>query len=80
MKAQIFISLHAGIHDPEAVTTLKALHQLGFASVSGLSKGRYLEIELTATTPEAAQREARDMCDKLLANPVMEQAKIVILP
>ena len=78
MKAQIYITLHPGVHDPEAETTLKALHQLGFAAVTGLRKGRYLELDLTSTDPKQAEAEAEAMCQKLLANPVMESVKIVI--
>ncbi|MDI9350207.1 MAG: phosphoribosylformylglycinamidine synthase subunit PurS [Candidatus Symbiobacter sp.] len=76
MKFGIYITLHPGIHDPEAVTSLKALHQMGFTGVTGLAKGRYLEIDLNAATKAEAETELKKMCDKLLANPVMEQVKI----
>ncbi len=65
-----------GLSDPEGTTTRKALNDLGFNSVARVSFGRSITVEIEADNREAAREELTDMCEKLLANPVMETYSI----
>jgi len=61
-----------GLSDPEGATTLKALNDLGFSDVSHVSFGRTITVTVNAPTVADAEGQVEEMCDKLLANPVME--------
>jgi phosphoribosylformylglycinamidine synthase len=54
------------------------LNTLGFAEVQDVRMGKYLEVNLEATTRAAAETRIREMCDKLLANPVIEDYRFEI--
>jgi phosphoribosylformylglycinamidine synthase PurS subunit len=71
---KVTITRKPGLSDPEGATSHKALTDLGFTEVSGVSFGRIIIVTLDtadATDGEAMDR-VRDMCSKLLANPVIE--------
>jgi phosphoribosylformylglycinamidine synthase PurS subunit len=70
-KARIYITLKPTLLDAQGRVLENALRQLGFESVQGVRVGKYLEIELQPDGDPHAQVEA--MCQKLLANPVIEQ-------
>ncbi len=70
-KAKITITLKPGLLDAQGRVITQALHQLGFEQVQEVHVGKYLEIELSPDGDLNAQVEA--MCQKLLANPVIEQ-------
>lgn len=53
-----------------------ALHTLGFGAVSSVHVGRHLVLELDAPTDAAARQQTREMCERLLANPVTEDFQI----
>lgn len=72
----ISIARKAGLSDPEGTTTKKALNDLGFEGVTHVSYGRTISVEISAATPEEARSEIKAMCEKLLANPVMETYSI----
>ena len=77
---QAFLVLLPWLTDPEvglAVRTVAgALHSLGFASVHDVHVGRYVVVELDANTRQDAERSTREMCERLLANPVIEDFEI----
>ena len=73
MRARVLIRPKAGILDPQGVAVERALPALGFAGVSGVHVGRLVELDVE----DAAQLEA--MCEKLLANPLVEDYEIVIV-
>ena len=75
MKARIEISFRPGVLDPEAVAIERALGGMGFAGVSGVRKAKVIELELAADRP-AAEAEVKAMCERLLANPVIETYRI----
>lgn len=77
-KASIHIKLRPSILDPQGKTTHHALEDLGFSSVSRVRMGKYVEIWVDEDTREAAERVARDACERLLANPVMEDYEITL--
>ena len=61
-----------GLLDPQGKAVADALHTLGFAGVAEVHVGRHLVVELDAADDAAAKAQAREMCERLLANPVTE--------
>ncbi len=66
------ITRREGIADPEGTTTAHALHELGYQEVTGVTFGRDIAIEMDAEDEAEATRRVIEMCDQLLANPVIE--------
>ena len=71
--ARIYVTLKPAVNDPQGETVLSSLKQLGFASVDDVRIGKYLEVRLDETDRPHAEGVVVDMCQKLLANPVIEQ-------
>ena len=65
-----------GIADPAGLTIERALPALGFAGVRRVRVGKLVRFHLEAADEAAARAEVRSMCDRLLANPVIERAEI----
>ena len=65
-----------GLLDPQGKAVADALHALGFGGVTAVHVGRHLVLELDASDEEAARRDTREMCERLLANPVTEDFEI----
>jgi phosphoribosylformylglycinamidine synthase subunit PurS len=79
MRVKIFVSLRSGVLDPQGKAIERSLHMLGYGEVRDVRTGKYLEIKLEAASREAAESRIREMCDKLLANPVIEDYRFEIL-
>jgi len=75
-KAAIHVKLRPSILDPQGKTAQHALESLGFGSVDRVRMGKYVEIWIDEDTVEEAERVAREACERLLANPVMEDFEI----
>ena len=71
--ARIYITLKPGVNDPQGLTIRGGLHQLGFDTVQDVRAGKYMEIRLDDADRERANARVTEMCDRLLANPVIEQ-------
>jgi phosphoribosylformylglycinamidine synthase PurS subunit len=71
-RVAMHITPRRGILDPQGKAVAGALHALGFGSVADVHVGRHIVVELDAVDERAADREARAMCERLLANPVTE--------
>ena len=78
MKATVCITLKAGLLDAQGKTTQQALESLGFKGLTQVRVGKYLELELNHGSAASAQRDVERMCQKLLANPVVETYRIEI--
>ena len=78
--AKIYIQYRPTVSDPQGQTILGGLHQLGFDSVTTVRAGKYMEITLNAETESAASTQVRQMCDQLLANPVIEDYRFDLEP
>jgi phosphoribosylformylglycinamidine synthase subunit PurS len=65
-----------GILDPQGQAVAEALHTLGFHAVEDVHVGRHVVVELDAASAADAERDARAMCERLLANPVTEDFEI----
>ena len=73
MKAKIHITLKSGILDPQGKAIEHALETLGFKNACNVRVGKYLELELRETTQDRAEAEVKAMCEKLLANTIIEE-------
>ena len=71
--ARVFITLKPTVSDPEGQTIHGGLRQLGFDTVLSVRAGKYMEMRLSDEAEPAARRKVEAMCDKLLANPVIEE-------
>ncbi len=80
MKARIHITLKNGVLDPQGKAIQQALAGLGFDAVEDVRQGKYIEVELAESDVEAAHTKVSDMCEKLLANTVIENYDIEIVP
>ena len=70
--AKVYITLKPTVNDPQGLTIKGALHNLGFTSVGDVRAGKYMEIRITVGDIDAAKNQVNEMCQKLLANPIIE--------
>ncbi len=78
MKARIHITLKDGVLDPQGKAVEHALGSLGFEGVDNVRQGKFIELDLTETDPARAEAQAKEMCEKLLANTVIENYSVEI--
>jgi phosphoribosylformylglycinamidine synthase PurS subunit len=76
MRATIYISLKNGVLDPQGKAIENALGQLGFDGVENVRQGKMIELELADTDANQARDRLQEMCEKLLANTVIENYDI----
>lgn len=79
MKAKIYITLKDGIHDPQGQAVQNSLHTLGFEMAQDVRVGKFLEVDLQDTEKETAEANIKNMCQKLLANTVIEDFRYEIV-
>ncbi|MEY2955468.1 MAG: phosphoribosylformylglycinamidine synthase subunit PurS [Gemmobacter sp.] len=79
MRARVEVMLKQGVLDPQGEAVRAALGALGFAGVEAVRQGKLIEIDLAATDRAAAEAEVRAMCEKLLANTVIERYAVEIV-
>jgi len=70
--AKVYVTLKSGVVDPQGLAILGGLHSLGYKEAKSVRAGKYLEVKLNGLSREKAENEVREMCSKLLANPVIE--------
>jgi phosphoribosylformylglycinamidine synthase PurS subunit len=75
VRATVLVRPKAGILDPQGQAVERSLRQLGF-SVGEARIGRVIDLQVDAATVEEARREAERMCERLLANPLIESYEI----
>lgn len=78
-QAQIYITLKNGVLDTQGKAITGALHSLGFDEVSETRQGKFIEIMLDADSQEAAAKRVDAMCQKLLANRVIEDYRVEVI-
>jgi phosphoribosylformylglycinamidine synthase subunit PurS len=76
MKARVHIMLKPGVLDPQGEAVRHALGSLGFDGVNSVRQGKVIELDLAEGTDEAT---VNDMCERLLANTVIESYRVEIL-
>lgn len=80
MKARVTVTLKSGVLDPQGQAIEGSLKSLGFTGVDGVRQGKVFDVKLTdGTDPVAAEANLKKMCEKLLANTVIENYAIEIL-
>ncbi|HJL04893.1 MAG TPA: phosphoribosylformylglycinamidine synthase subunit PurS [Polyangiaceae bacterium LLY-WYZ-15_(1-7)] len=72
MKANVYVTLKQEVLDPQGDAVRRALGALGFDDVKRVRVGKLIEIDLEGADEAAAKEELASMCEKLLANPVIE--------
>ncbi len=73
MKAKIHVTLKPGILDPQGKAIEHALETLGFKNAANVRVGKYLELDLDERDKARAEVEVKSMCEKLLANTIIEE-------
>ncbi|MFA5539983.1 MAG: phosphoribosylformylglycinamidine synthase subunit PurS [Gemmobacter sp.] len=79
MKARVHVMLKDGVLDPQGEAVRHALGALGFAGVEAVRQGKVIELDLAATDAGTAEAEVRAMCERLLANTVIEKYTVEIV-
>ncbi len=79
MKARVTVMLKQGVLDVQGEAVRHALGSLGFDGVAGVRQGKVIELDLTDTDASAAEARVQEMCDRLLANTVIESYRIEIV-
>jgi phosphoribosylformylglycinamidine synthase len=78
MRARVHVRLKEGVLDPQGAAICRALAQLGFAGVGEVRQGKMIELELDDADRAAAEAKVRAMCERLLANPVIETYSVTL--
>ena len=79
MRARVTVTLKAGVLDPQGQAITGSLKSLGFAGVSAVRQGKVFDLELSETDPAQARLNLAAMCEKLLANTVIENYAIELI-
>ena len=72
-RADVYVTLKPVVNDPQGLAVRDGLHMLGYAEVGEVRAGKYIQVWLEADEEAGAKQRVTEMCDKLLANPVIEQ-------
>ena len=78
MKARIKIMLKSGVLDPQGAAIKQALNNIGFNSVTGVRQGKVIELEVDGPNKSEVRSEIESMCNKMLANTVIENFEIEV--
>ena len=78
MKAKVIITLKTGVLDPQGKAIEGALEGLGFSGVDNVRLGKFIELDVDASSEAEARQTVEEMCDKLLANTVIENYRVEI--
>ena len=79
MRARVTVTLKTGVLDPQGKAIHGALSSLGFDGVEDVRQGKLIELELASNDRAAAEKDVAAMCEKLLANTVIEDYAIEIV-
>ena len=80
MKVSVIITLKKDVLDPQGQVIKKTLHGMGFSNVNEVRQGKYFEIEVDEKDIKKAKTKTEEICQKLLANLVIEDYKIIDSP
>lgn len=78
MKATVYVMLKQGVLDPQGEAVRHALGALGFEGVDGVRQGKVIELDLADDDAANAEARVSEMCEKLLANTVIESYRVEI--
>ena len=77
MKVKIIVTLKTGVLDPQGKAIQQTLNGMGFSDVNEVRQGKFFDIEIKDNNEAKAKAKVEDMCEKLLANLVIEDYKII---
>ena len=80
MKAKVYVTLKKSVLDPQGKAVEQALGSLGFKEAKNVRMGKYIEVDLDGVDRASAEKKIKAMCEKLLANTVIEEYKYEINP
>ena len=80
MLAKIHVTLKKGVLDPQGKAVHHALNDLGYSEVEDVHLGKYMEVSLSGISQQEAQTRVTEMCEKLLANTVIESYRFTLEP
>ena len=78
MKARVFVTLKPSVFDPQGRAIVEALHSLGYDKASDVRQGKYFVLDLDVASGAAAEKLAKEIADKVLANPVIESFSVEV--
>jgi phosphoribosylformylglycinamidine synthase len=78
LLARVYVTPKRGILDPQGKAVQNSLHALGFPEVGEVRVGKYIELRLREVTKQAASDRVREMCERLLANGVIEDFRVEV--
>jgi phosphoribosylformylglycinamidine synthase len=78
LTAKIYVTLKPGVLDAQGDTVKSALETLGFTGVEAVRIGKFMVVTLNSATKEEATAQAKEMCRRLLANPVIEDYTVEV--
>jgi phosphoribosylformylglycinamidine synthase PurS subunit len=78
MKAKVHVTLKNGVLDPQGKAIETALDHLGFSGIGAVRVGKYIEVDLEGGDKAAARKTVEQMCEKLLANTVVEKFAVEV--
>ena len=79
MKVRVHVTLKNGVLDPQGAAVAHSLEALGFNNVNDVRQGKLIELDLAETNKAVAKATVTQMCEKLLANTVIENYDVEIL-
>lgn len=79
MKVRVHVTLKPGVLDPQGAAVRHSLGTLGFDGVKKVRQGKVIELDLAETDKAKAEAQVNEMCEKLLANTVIEKYAVEIL-
>lgn len=79
-NSRVYVTLRKSVLDTAGTAVESGLHQLGYEGVENIRIGKYIELTLTAENKESADKQLHEICDQLLANPVIENYSFDLIP
>ncbi|MBI4411190.1 MAG: phosphoribosylformylglycinamidine synthase subunit PurS [Deltaproteobacteria bacterium] len=79
MKAKVYVTLKKGVLDPQGKAVAHALHSMSYKSVGDVRQGKFFEVSLHGVTRAEAEKQVKEMGEKLLANTVIEDYRFEIM-
>ncbi|OGB89121.1 phosphoribosylformylglycinamidine synthase [candidate division WOR-1 bacterium RIFCSPHIGHO2_01_FULL_53_15] len=71
-KVNIYVTPKKGILDPQGKAVESALHSLGYKNVGNVRIGKFIKLEIKGSSPKGQEKQIKEMCNKLLTNPIIE--------
>jgi phosphoribosylformylglycinamidine synthase subunit PurS len=77
---EVFVSLKPAVNDPQGLAIRDGLHMLGYGEVNDVRAGKYMQLELSGESQKQVESRVQEMCEKLLANTVIESYRFDVRP